>query len=66
MARALASARQGNAKSLELRAVIALARARRGREGSAAAAADLVSVYEWFGEGRETRDLSAAEALRQE
>jgi tetratricopeptide (TPR) repeat protein len=61
--RALASARQRNAKSLELRAALALARARQGREGSAAAAAELAHIHEWFGEGRDTRDLSAAEAL---
>jgi len=54
--RALASARQGNAKSLELRAAIALARAREGR-------AELAGVHEWFGEGHETRDLRAAAAL---
>ncbi len=60
--RALVSARQCNAKSLELRAAMALAQARQGREGSAAAAAELARVHEWFGEGRETRDLSAAEA----
>jgi tetratricopeptide (TPR) repeat protein len=54
--RALASARQGNAKSLELRAAIALARVREGR-------AELARVHEWFGEGQETRDLRAAGAL---
>ena len=61
--RALASARHCNARSLELRAAMALARTRQGREGSAEALAELAQVHEGFSEGKETRDLLDAAAL---
>jgi len=60
---ALARAREQQAKSFELRAATGLASVMaavgRGAEGRAG----LLPVYEWFTEGRTTRDLMAARQL---
>ena len=61
--RALAVARQQQAKSWELRAAISLARLWRD-QGKVRQARDLLaSVYGWFTEGFDTRDLKEAKAL---
>ena len=61
--RALAIARQQQAKWLELRAAISLARL-WGCEGKVAEPRELVApIYHWFTEGFETRDLTDAKAL---
>jgi predicted ATPase len=61
--RALAVARQQQAKSLELRASMSLARLWRD-QGKPQQARDLLApVYGWFTEGFDTRDLKEAEAL---
>jgi class 3 adenylate cyclase/predicted ATPase len=64
--RALAVARDQDARSLELRAATSLARLWQ-RQGKRDAARDLLApVYEWFTEGFETRDLIEAKALLEE
>jgi predicted ATPase len=64
--RALAVARQQQAKSWELRAATGLARLWRS-QGKTVEARDLLApVYEWFTEGFETRDLKEAKALLEE
>ena len=61
--RALAVARQQQAKSWELRAATSLARLWRD-QGKREEARDLLApVYGWFTEGFDTRDLKEAEAL---
>jgi class 3 adenylate cyclase/predicted ATPase len=61
--RALAVARQQQAKSLELRAAMSMARVWRDR-GRRDAARDLLApVYGWFTEGFDTLDLKEAKAL---
>ena len=61
--RALAVARQQRAKSWELRAAMSLARLWRD-QGNVRQARDLLaSVYGWFTEGFDTRDLKEAKAL---
>jgi DNA-binding SARP family transcriptional activator/predicted ATPase len=61
--KALAVARQQNAKMWELRAATSLARLWQ-EQGRAAEAAELVrGVYGWFTEGFDTPDLLAAQAL---
>jgi DNA-binding winged helix-turn-helix (wHTH) protein/predicted ATPase len=61
--RALAIARQQQARSLELRAAVSLGRLWQ-HQGKRDAARDLVaSVYGWFSEGFDTADLQAAQAL---
>ena len=61
--RALAVARQQQAKSWELRAAMSLARLWRD-QGKTVEARELLSpVYGWFTEGFETRDLKEAKAL---
>ena len=62
--RALTLARAEQARSLELRAAISLARLsdRRG-ESAARASRVLAPIYEWFGEGHDTPDLKDARAL---
>jgi predicted ATPase len=61
--RALAVAREQQAKSWELRAATSLARLWRD-QGRGAEAHDLLApVYGWFTEGFETRDLREAKSL---
>jgi class 3 adenylate cyclase/predicted ATPase len=64
--RALAVARQQQAKSWELRAAMSLARLWRD-QGKAQQARDLLApVYGWFTEGFDTLDLKEAKALLEE
>jgi predicted ATPase len=64
--RALAVARQQQAKSWELRAAMSLARLWRD-QGKAQQARELLApVYDWFTEGFDTRDLKDAMALLEE
>ena len=64
--RALAVARQQQAKSWELRAAMSLARLWRD-QGKAQQARELLApVYGWFTEGFDTRDLKEAKALLEE
>ena len=64
--RALAVARQQQAKSWELRASMSLARLRRDQGKVSEARELLAPVYGWFTEGFETRDLKEAKALLEE
>jgi predicted ATPase len=61
--RALAVARQQQAKSWELRAATSLARLWRDQGKSQQARELLAPVYGWFTEGFDTRDLKEAKAL---
>jgi predicted ATPase len=63
---ALATARRQEAKSLELRAAVNLARLWQQNGNSAEARDLLVPVYEWFTEGFHTADLRDARALLDE
>jgi predicted ATPase len=64
--RALAVARQQQAKSWELRAAMSMARLWRD-QGKRDAARDLLApVYGWFTEGVDTLDLKEAKALLDE
>jgi predicted ATPase len=64
--RALAIARQQQAKSFELRATMSLTRLWRG-QGKRSQAYDLLaSIYGWFTEGFDTPDLREAKALLDE
>ena len=64
--RALAVARQQQAKSWELRAAMSLARLWRD-QGKAQQARELLApVYGWFTEGHDTRDLKEAKKLLEE
>jgi predicted ATPase/class 3 adenylate cyclase len=64
--KAIEIARQQQAKSLELRAVMSLARLWQ-RQGKKAEARDLLApVYQWFTEGFDTKDLQEAKALLEE
>lgn len=64
--RALAVARQQQAKLCELRSATSLARLWQ-QEGKTAEARDLLApVYEWFTEGFDTKDLQEAKALLDE
>ena len=64
--RALAVARQQQAKSWELRAAMSMARLWR-HQGKVKQARELLApVYGWFTEGFDTRDLKEAEALLEE
>jgi predicted ATPase len=61
--RALAVARQQQAKILELRAAVSLSRLWQ-RQGKRSAARDLLApIYRWFTEGFDTPDLQDAKAL---
>jgi len=61
--KALAIAREQDAKLWELRAAVSLARLLRD-QGQVAAAGDLLApVYAWFTEGFDTPDLKEAKAL---
>src|SRR5262249_34223341 len=60
--KAIEIARKQQAKSLELRAVMSLARLWQ-QQGKAAEARDLLApVYHWFTEGFDTKDLQEAKA----
>ena len=61
--RALAIARQQQAKSWELRAAMSLARLWRDQGKVQQARELLAPVYGWFTEGFDTRDLKEAKAL---
>ena len=61
--RALAIARQQQAKSWELRAAMSLARLWRDQSKVQQARELLAPVYGWFTEGFDTRDLKEAKAL---
>jgi predicted ATPase len=61
--RALAVARQQQAKSWELRASMTLARLWRDQGKVQQARELLIPVYGWFTEGFDTRDLKDAKAL---
>ena len=61
--RALAVARQQQAKSWELRAAMSLARLWRDQGKPQQARELLAPVYGWFTEGFDTRDLKEANAL---
>ena len=64
--RALAIARRQQAKSLELRAAVSLARLWQ-QQGKRAAARELLSpIYDWFTEGFDTADVQEARSLLQE
>jgi predicted ATPase len=60
---ALDVARCQQAKSLELRAAMSLARMWQQQGKRAAAHQVLADVYQWFTEGFETADLKTARAL---
>ena len=64
--RALAIARQQQAKSWELRAAMSLARLWRDQGKPQQARELLAPVYGWFTEGFDTRDLKEAKALLEE
>jgi class 3 adenylate cyclase/predicted ATPase len=64
--RALAVARQQQAKSWELRAAVSLARLWRSQGKVREARELLAPVYGWFTEGFDTRDLKEAKALLEE
>ena len=64
--RALDVARRQEAKSLELRAAMSLARLWQQQGKRDAARALLAPVYGWFTEGFDTADLRDAEALLEE
>jgi predicted ATPase len=61
--RALAVARQQQAKSWELRAAMSMARLWRDQGKRGEARELLAPVYGWFTEGFDTRDLKEAKAL---
>jgi predicted ATPase len=61
--RALAAAREQQAKSWELRAAMSMARLWRDQGKGAEARNVLAPVYSWFTEGFDTLDLKEAEAL---
>jgi class 3 adenylate cyclase/tetratricopeptide (TPR) repeat protein len=61
--RALAFARQQQAKSWELRAATSMARLWRDQDKSQQARELLTPIYGWFTEGFDTRDLKEAKAL---
>ncbi len=64
--RAVAIARQQQAKSLELRAVMSLSRLWQQQGKKAEARQMLAEIYGWFTEGFDTKDLQEAKALLQE
>jgi tetratricopeptide (TPR) repeat protein len=63
---ALDIARRRSEKSLELRAMMSLARLLAARGGRDEARRQLAEIYGWFTEGFDTRDLRAAKALLSE
>ena len=62
--RALAIAREQQARSWELRAAMSMARLWRDQGKRDEARNLLAQVYGWFTEGYDTRDLKEAKALR--
>ena len=64
--KAIAVARQQQAKSLELRATVSLAHLWRGQGKEAEAHQRLSDIYGWFTEGFDTTDLQQARALIEE
>ena len=64
--RALAVARQQQAKSWELRAAMSMARLWRSHDKAQQARELLAPVYDWFTEGFDTLDLKEAKALLEE
>lgn len=64
--RALAIARHQQAKSLELRAAVSLARLRQYQGKRTEAYGLLAPAYDWFSEGFDTADLQDAKALLDE
>jgi len=63
---AISTARQQNAKSLELRSTTSLARLWHEQGKSGEARDMLAPVHGWFTEGHDTRDLAEAKALLDE
>ena len=61
--RALTVARRQQAKSLELRAAMSLARLWQQQGKQAEACELLAPIYDWFTEGFDTADLQEAKAL---
>ena len=61
--KAIEIARQQEAKSLELRAVMSLARLWQRHGNKTEAHALLAEIYNWFTEGFDTKDLQEAKAL---
>jgi predicted ATPase len=59
-------AREQQAKSLELRAVMSLARLWQQQGKSTEAHEMLAAIYSWFTEGFDTQDLQEAKALLEE
>ena len=64
--RAIEIARRQQAKSLELRAAMSLARLWQSQDKSAEAHQLLAEIYHWFTEGFDTKDLQEAKALLEE
>ncbi|MBI3244942.1 MAG: AAA family ATPase [Deltaproteobacteria bacterium] len=64
--KAIAVAQKQQAKSLELRAVMSLARLWQQQGKQAEARNMLVEIYGWFTEGFDTKDLQEAKALLEE
>ena len=64
--KAIEIARQQQAKSLELRATVSLARLWQQREKTAEAQQMLAEIYGWFTEGFDTADLKEAKTLLEE
>jgi predicted ATPase len=64
--KAIEIARKQQAKSLELRAVMSLARLWQSQGKQAEARQMLAEIYGWFTEGFDTKDLQEAQALLDE
>jgi adenylate cyclase len=64
--KAIGIARQQQAKSLELRAVLSLGRLWQAQGRAAEARQVLAEIYEWFTEGFDTAHLLEARALLEE